>query len=325
MSLYRRTHQFDFKISRVGDASRSVDNLYFERANFIFIAIKYNKKTESVKLKMENKFGKPLMERESDMKSVVLKRAIFMALGIGCFVGAAYMGLFMETEAAWASILLAVIIGVLGLVFFIGSFAIKKQRTILYEEGVFVANGKDKYHLHFNDIIGISDEAGDGVVVRGGLVQVLVASAVVATAGKIADAHNRKHRIRAISIWAEIEGKLKSHDVIKSTGDVLSQVYTEWLIAQKNITAENLNSLILPFAENLELNHGMFTFTDEFGKEIKLKLADITDITYEEDRIQLCALNEKGKVKPIIKLPIRLFYNLDLMYYIYNLQNSRQE
>ena len=264
------------------------------------------------------------MERESDMKGFVLKRAIFMALGTGCFVGAAYMGLFMETEAAWASILLAVIIGVLGLVFFIGSFAIKKQRTILYEEGVFVANGKDEYHLHFNDIVGLSDEAGDDVVVRGGLVQVLVASAVVAAAGKIADAHNRKHRIRSMNIWTRIEGELKSLSVIKSTGDVLSQLYTEWLIAQKSITAENLLSLILPFAENLELNQGTFTFTDLIGNETKLKLADITDIVYEEHNIQLCASDENGKAKPIIKLPIGELYNLDLIYYIYDLQNNKQ-
>jgi len=264
------------------------------------------------------------MERESDMKGVIIKRAIFMALGLGCFVGAVYMGFFAETEAAWASIVIALVIVVLGLISFIGSFAIEKQRTILYEEGVFVANGKKAYHLHFNDIIGLSDEAGDGVVVRGGLVQVLVASAVVAAAGKIADAHNRKHRIRAMNIWTKIDGKLTCLSVIKSTGDVLSQLYTEWLIAQKSITAESLHSLELPFAEKLALNQGTFTFTDEFGTVTTLKLADITDITYEEYHIQLCAPDEKGKVKPIIKLPIREFYNLDLLYYIYDLQNNKQ-
>jgi len=201
---------------------------------------------------------------------------------------------------------------------------VKKQRTILYEEDVFDANGKDEHYLHFNDIIGLSDEAGDDVVVRGGLVQVLVASAVVAAAGKIADAHNRKHRIRAMNIWTKIEGKLESLSVIKTTGDVLSQLYTEWLIAQKSITAESLYSLVLPFAENLELNQGTFIFTDVIGNETKLKLADITDIVYEEHNIQLCASDEKGKAKPIIKLPIGELYNLDMMYYIYDLQNNKQ-
>jgi len=273
---------------------------------------------------MENKLGKPLMERESDIKGVILKRAIFMALGLGFFAGAIYMGVFAETEAVWASILLGVIIGILGVAFFAGSFAFKKQRTILYEEGVFVANGKKEHHLHFRDIIGLSDESGQDVTVSGGLVQVLIASAVVAAAGKIADAHNRKHRIRPISIWTVMEGKLKALSVIKSTGDVLSQLYTEWLIAQKSITAENLHSLVLPFAENLELNQGIFTFTDIFDKEIKVNLASITNIGYEDHNIQLCITDAKGKAQPIIKLPIREFYNLDLMYYIYDLLNNSQ-
>jgi len=211
-------------------------------------------------------------------------------------------------------------------IFFVGSFAFKKQRTILYEEGVFVAIGKKEYHLHFNDIIGISDEAGQDVTVSGGLVQVLVASAMVAAAGKIADAHNRKYRIRAMNIWTKIEGKRKSLSVVKSTGDVLSQLYTEWLIAQKTITDENLNTLVLSFAENLELNQGIFTYTDVIGsRETKVKLADIINIGYEEHNIQLYTADEKGRAKPVIKLPIDELYNLDLLYYIYNLQNNNTD
>ena len=273
---------------------------------------------------MANNFGKPLMERESDIRGVILKRAIFTLLGLGCLVGAVYMGFFAETEAVWASILLAVIISILGFGFLAASLLYKKQRTILYEEGVFVANGKKEYHLHFNDIIGLSDEAGLDVAVSGGLVGVLVASVVVAAAGKIADAHNLKHRIRPINIWAEIEGERESLPVVKSTGDVLSQLYTQWLVAQKSITADNLHTLVLSFAEKLELNQGIFTLTHVYGGgETTVRLTDITDINYEDNNLRLCITDEKGRVTPAIELPIHLAYNLDLLQYIYHLQNNK--
>jgi len=274
---------------------------------------------------MANNLGKPLMERESDIKGVILKRAIFTLLGLGFLVFAVYMGFFAETEAVWASILLAVIICTLGLGFLAGSFMYKKQRTILYEEGVFVANGRREYHLHFSDIIGLSDEAGLDVVMSGGIVEVLVASVVVAAAGKIADAHNLKHRIRPMNIWTEIEGERKSLSVVKSTGDVLSQLYTKWLIAQKSITTDNLHTLVLPFADKLELNQGIFILTHVYGGgETTLRLADITDINYENHDLRLCTTDDRGRVKPIIELPINLVYNLDLLHYIYNLQNNNQ-
>jgi len=267
------------------------------------------------------RFGKPLMERESDLKWVILLRVIFFSLGIGFLVGAVYMGFFMETEALWASILLAIIITALGVAFLVGGFAFKKVRNIIYEEGVFVANGKKEYNLHFSEIVGISDEAATDVTVSGGLVQVLVASAVVAAAGKIADAHNRKHRIRPINIWANIDGNLQSLPVVKTAGDVLSQLYTEWLIEKKPITADNLDMISLPFAKNLELDRGVFTLTHVYGGgETKLSLEDFAEIKYEGNNVQLCATDRMGRTKSEIELSIDTIYNLDLLHYIHGLQ-----
>jgi len=277
---------------------------------------------EGMSKNMENTFGKPLMERESDMKGVFLKRAILAFVGLGCLAGSVYMAFFGETEAVWASIVIAVVLAVLGLVILGVSLTIEKQRAIIYEEGVFVANGDNEHYLHFGDIVGLSDEPGGGMTIRGGLVQVLVASAVVTAAGKIADAHNRKHRIRPINIWAKIDGELKSLSVIKSAGDVLSQLYTEWLIAQKSISAENLHSLTLPFAEKLELNQGTFNFTDASGNKATLNLADMADISWDEQNFHLRTADEYGEPESVIKLPIGELYNFDLLLYIHDLQDS---
>jgi len=270
---------------------------------------------------MDAQWGKPLMERELDMKGVIIKRIFFMALGLGFLVGAVYIGLFMETYAAWASYVLMVVVALLGLAFFLGSFAFKKQHAILYEEGIFIAEGSKEYRLHFNEIVGLSDEAGQDISVSGGLVQVLVASAAVAVAGKIADAHNRKHRIRPINVWTKIDSKLKSLPIIKSVGDVLSQQYTEWLIQQKNITAENINTLTLSFGESFELANGRFVYTDVLNRVSEVNLENISEIRYEENNLELCTINEKGRTKPEIKIPITDVYNLDLLFYIKDLQN----
>jgi len=117
-----------------------------------------------------------------------------------------------------------------------------------------------KTRIVFSDIVGLTDEAADGIFLSGSLAGVVVASIAVAAAGKIADAHNRKHRIRAMNVKTRVDDKLVSLSVLKSTGDVLSQLYTEWLIARTPVTAENLHSLELSFGENLTLKQGMFTY-----------------------------------------------------------------
>ena len=197
---------------------------------------------------------------------------------------------------------------------------IRSQVTI-YEEGVVVETRNNEYRFHFSEIAGIRDTSSDdGVTIAGnfGLIGALVVGVAAEIASSAANAHRRKHRIRSVNIVPNNDSREIS--VVKTGGDELSAVYTQWVINQKSITEENIGSLNVVFGDSLEFNNGAFIHKHRRRGDTSLTLEDITRIEDIDDgSLHFYALNEKGKEKCLFTVVITAIVNLDLLFYIYEL------
>jgi len=195
-----------------------------------------------------------------------------------------------------------------------------KHEVAIYEEGVVVTKGKKVLPYHYNQIIGLDDTSIGGMVfMSGGLIGAVVTGAVTAIASKAIGAIDRNYRIRSIDIIPTPDSQLKKVGVVSTGGDILSHIYSEWVIKQKGITAENINSQELHFGD-LSLKDGVFTHKRFRGDEVYARLDDVTGMDIEEDNLRLLGENQVGKQVALIKIGTSFVVNVDLLVYVVNLQ-----
>jgi len=202
-----------------------------------------------------------------------------------------------------------------------------KQSVAIYETGVVVKKGRKEHPYHYNQISGLRDaQADDGFFVFGGafgLVGAAVAGAASAVASNAIGASRRRNRIRKLSIVPNTLD-LNEIGVVNTGGDVLSEVYTEWLKREKAITKESIPSLALSFGDVLELNQGMFTHKHRRG-DVHLPLSEVTELDIRSDCLMFFGLNEKGKTKSLIDITITQVLNIDLLFDVYNMAKAQSE
>jgi len=250
---------------------------------------------------------------------------LFRLGAIAAFAGLLAAGLFFilnpvdpeDTIMGYIALGASVIISI---VLWIISNKIQTEVAI-HEEGVIVKKGKKEHRFHFSQIKGLIDSPNDSGTIfihgGGGIVGAIAAGVVAGVAGAAADIHARNNVTRYINIVADTEDNLEV-GVIKSAGDILSRVYTDWLIRNKPITNENIPSLTLSFGKELELSQGMFLYSRRRG-DVELPLAEVTELEIREDSLMFFGLNEKGKTKCLIDINITKVYNIDLLFAVYNM------
>jgi len=274
---------------------------------------------------MSQNFGNQLVTRETKRGTLLWLRlgavAAFLFFGVG--------GVFLilrpfdpeDTIIGFGMVGMAVL---LPIVLLVVAKKLRAQITI-YEEGVVVQNSGKEHRFHFSEILGLRDtpSAGATVVVPGGfgILGALAAGAVVAVADNVADASRRKHRIRSISIVpVSRDGSPQAEvPVVNTGGDELSEVFTEWLVKQKAITKERIPSLYLSFGDSLTLRDGTLVHASRRG-EVRLALKDVTRVNTADGALRLFGLNEKEKEKCLIDIPFKAVFNLDVLFYIFDLK-----
>ena len=195
-----------------------------------------------------------------------------------------------------------------------------KREVAIYEEGVVVIKGENTFPYHYNQIAGLNDTDIGGMVFIGGglgIAGALVSGAVSAIASKAVDSHDRASRIRGIEIVPTPDSQLKKMGVVTTGGDILSQVYTEWIIKQNSISKENIHSQVLSFGD-LELNNGEFVHEQLSGQEVRVALDDVTGMDIQDDKLRLLGQNEKGKEKSLLSISttFHTILNWDLLSYV---------
>jgi hypothetical protein len=240
---------------------------------------------------MEKNFGNKLVVRETKKSKIILIR-----IGaIATLLITSSAGLFfllnptepMDTIMGFVALGSAVF---LCAVLFIVSVNIRSTVEI-YEEGVIVKKRKGEHSFHFSEIAGLRDiyDGSSTYVVSGGVLGAVITGMAAGVAGSIADAHRSKNRIRSICIVPVASGS-REVGVLNTAGDELSEVYTNWLVKQKSVTKENINSLVFSFGETLELNHGIFIHRRRNG-EVQLALTDITNLEIRADSLMFFGQN----------------------------------
>jgi len=200
-----------------------------------------------------------------------------------------------------------------------------KREVAIYEEGVVVTKGKKVLPYHYNQIIGLSDTSIGGMVfMSGGLIGAVVTGAVTAIASKAIGAIDRNYRIRDIDIIPTPDSQLKKVGVVSTGGDILSHVYSQWIIKQKGITTENVNSQELHFGD-LSLKGGVFTHKRLRGDEVYARLDDVTAMDIEEDNLRLLGKNQVGKQVALIKIGTSFVVNVDLLVYVVHLNQGTND
>jgi len=268
---------------------------------------------------MEHNFGNMLVERSTKKNRIVWLRvgaiAALLALGAAAYYLINFPFDPEDRIMGFVSLGMAVL---LFLVLWFISNKIK-QSVEVYEEGVIVKKGRKEHPFHYSQISGLRDAgADDGFFVFGafGLVGAAIAGAASAVASNAIDASRRRNRIRKLSIVPNTD-ELKEISVVNTGGDMLSEIYTGWLIREKSIVKESIPSLALSFGDVLEFNQGLFTHKHRRG-DIHLPLAEITELEIRGDSLMFFGLNEKGKTKSLIDINVVEVLNIDLLFYVFN-------
>jgi len=250
----------------------------------------------------------------------------FVSLGLIVFSGI-YL-IFDPIEASETPTLGLITLGAaIGLIVFMKLISRKIKREVaIYEEGVVVTKGKKILPFHYNQIAGIYDDSAGGMIVMGGgLVGMVVSGVVSAVASKAIDAIDREFRIRSVDIVPWPDSQLKRTGVVSTGGDILSHVYTEWVIKQKSITKENIESQELHFGDSLKFKNGIFTHERFRGDEVHARLDDVVGVDIQDDKLRLLGTNEAGRQTALISIFSSLALNLDLLLYVVDfLQNSEK-
>jgi hypothetical protein len=273
---------------------------------------------------MQQNYGNQLAVRETKKSTIIWIRigAVIFLLLVGA-VGIYTLLNPIDGEDTIIGLgLLGIGVLICAILFFV-SAKIKKLVTI-FEEGVVLKNGSKEHRFHFSEIAGLADAGSGGtyfIPLSGGLVGALVMGTAAAVAGAAADASRRRNRIRNITIMP-VSGGSSRVPVVNTGGDELSQVYTQWLIKQKSVTKENLDSLVLSFGAELEFNAGMFIHKRKKGDE-SYAFSDITALKSDSSSgiLRFFGLNEKGKEKNLFNVSVNAAHNIDLLFYLFELRN----
>jgi len=194
-----------------------------------------------------------------------------------------------------------------------------KRSVAIYEQGVVVIKGEQTFPYHYSQIKGLYDSSIGGMVfMGGGLIGAVVSGVATAVASKAIEAIDREFRNRDIDIEPLPETGLKRIGVVTTGGDLLSHVYTMWVIKEKGITKENLHEQELHFGD-LELKGGVFTHNRLRGDQVHAKLQDVVGMDIEDDKLQLLGVNQVGKQVVLISLGTVFTLNWDLLAYVVNL------
>ncbi|MCL2569337.1 MAG: hypothetical protein FWE12_07945 [Oscillospiraceae bacterium] len=211
-------------------------------------------------------------------------------------------------------------------------FLTKRMRAqvTIYEEGVVVQSGGKEHRFHFSEIAGLRDTASGGgtIIVPGGLgvLGALAVGAASAIASSAVDARRQRNRIRSVSIVPIPRGEKSQSEisVVNTGGDALSEVFTEWLVDQKSITEDRIPTLHLSFGDSLKLVDGVLIHTHRRG-ETRLALQDVTQMDTDDGSLRFFGPNEKGTEKCLISIDFRSVWNLDLLFYLYELSDTQSE
>jgi len=277
---------------------------------------------------MEHNYGEQLAVRETKKGALIVIRVCAVILLILLNL----LGIFLviDSEVGTEDRTVGYALIVIAVLFFAGLLFIAsriRSEVIIFEEGVIIKNNKKEHRFHFNEIAGLQDNSATHYIpipVAGGiagLAVALVAGAAVTAAGAAVDENRRKNRIRSIIVVPSSTG-LKPVGVVNTGGDELSLLYTEWLIKQKSITKENLNSLVLSFGKDFELDKGTFIHKKRRGS-IKSTFADFINFKIDTGLLWFNGTDEKGKVK-LNGIEINKILNIDLLFYILNMNMEAQ-
>jgi len=214
-----------------------------------------------------------------------------------------------------------ILLGVFVLVVFFKLIGAQKQTVTIFNEGVIIERKKSTHEFHFSEIKGLSDVGSEGIpiIAAGGVAGAIIGGVASAVANNMVDANRRKYNLRAMTI---VTNEGKTVPVTNTAGDMLSDIFTSWLIGQKNISPENIAELRIPFGDTLEFKNGELIQQHKRG-ERRLPVQNITNINIAEaSEVHIWGINEAGKEKCIIDLKLHAAYNLDLLYYVIELHEA---
>ena len=280
---------------------------------------------------MEYNFGSERATYETKMGRIV-KYRVWGVILLLILVAAGLFFLLNPVDAedvvmGWVSVGAGVIICT---VLFVISSRIR-SKAVIYDEGVVITNRGVEHKFHFNEIAGLRGmmvaDTSDGVTVAGGVAGGLIGGLI---AGAIAGAmaNNRESEMRPM-VSVRIVPNTNSMDevtVMNEAGDELSLLYTQWIIQQKGITKENVNTLNMSFGDELELYNGAIT-SKQRRKEVTLELSKITKIDSSSNGVtlQFFGMNEKGKEKNLLSIGIIKVNNVHLLLEIHNMITASQK
>jgi len=217
-------------------------------------------------------------------------------------------------------------LGVFVIAVFFVIIGASKQTVTIFTDGVIVSRKRDTHQFHFSDIKGLSDVTASGVpiVVTGGVAGAIIGSIAGALANTALDANRRKNSLREVIIVPHSDASPVK--VTNTAGDMLSEVYTAWLVKQQDLKAENIAAATISFGDTLEYKEGEFIQHHKRG-ERRLSVSNLTrvHICGEGEEIQLWGMNEGGKEKCIISVKLRQMYNVDLLSYVVDLHGDGGE
>lgn len=258
-------------------------------------------------LHMEKNFGEQISVSQSKRGNAVLTVIGILIVAFFIFEGILSIILsFIDDEhSIMYSLMSIAIAAVLGIIFFILSKIFRPRIEVtLYEQGIIIQRGTNTNKFHFSEIKGILESSkakysDTAILVGFGLLGGLLSSLTSRKGGD-----NRE-----VLILDNNNKKIKLAD---APGQEISDIYTNWIVAEKNITRENISNLKLSFGDSLELSNGTFIH-NRIRSNVELKLGDITKFESDQKIFSIFALNEKGKEKSLIKIDITDLLNVDLV------------
>jgi len=265
---------------------------------------------------MEHNFGNEFAVRRRKGSTIALVRLGGLALTAALIAGGIY---FInnpidpeDTVMGYVALGLSVLILVISWIIANNM----KGEVAIHEEGVIVKKGKKTHKYHYNDIAGMQDQAGDAttVLVGGGIAGAIGAGIAAGVRGAVKGAMDRKNRNRPITIVTKSVSQ-PGVSVLKSAGDILSEVFTDWYMRNNGIAKETVESMELSFGDKLKLVNGEFVHSRRRG-EVNLPLTGVTNLQIVEGSVMFYGLNEKGKDRCLIDINIIHLLNIDLLFRI---------
>ena len=274
---------------------------------------------------MEHNYGREIAIRKNRARVSILLYLVGLLLLGSLVLGGYYLRANPVDEFDTIMGMVAYVMGVgLFIVMFLIARRLKAVVTI-FEQGVIVKRRKRTHSFHFSEIRGLRDTtSGDssGYFFAGGLVGALVMTVAEGLASGFGNRDWYSNNRRVIKIVPNGGTPKDEVKVMKIASTILSQAYTQWLIAVHNITHENIGNLVLDFGDQVEYNNGSIIHKHRKRGNIIHRILDVNSVDFSGEAIQFFAYNEKGKNKAFISLNLPEFLNVDLMFFVYDLAKT---